>query len=136
MNNKKVKLIVIVIIVVVVFGTLGFCLYLKYQNGNHIPDDYIAVVNSGVGEITYSTYIYKIDNGNDNYGFKYINTTNETSSWGSSEVKTKITGKGKVNWIADIFDIEKNNSGYSYIRLPNDNKIYSVEEFIMMFPRD
>ena len=133
MNSKKVKLIVIILIVVIVFVTLGFCLFLKYQDSNNIPNDYIAVFNGGSGEITYSTYIYKIHNGHANYGFEYINTTNTTVSWGSSERKIKITDKGEVTWTDDVFAIAKKNNAYTYVKLPNNNKIYSIDEFMTMF---
>ncbi len=90
----------------------------------------------GSGEITYSTYIYKIDNGQANYGFKYINTTNTTASYGSSEWKVKITGKGEVSWTDDVFLVAKNNGAYQYVNLPNSDKIFSIEDFMVMFMMD
>ena len=136
MNSKKIKLIAIILIAVITFGTIGFCIHLKYQNSNNIPNDYIAIFNGGTGEITYSTYIYKIDNGHDNYGFKYINATNTTVSWGNPNWKIKITDKGEVARTDDIFAVAKENNAYSYVSLPNDNKTYSIEEFMTMFLKD
>lgn len=72
MSRKKVELKIITLMIIVILGWFGFCLYVKYQNRNIVPDDYIAVFNGGSGEVTYSTYIYKIDNGHASYGFKYI----------------------------------------------------------------
>jgi len=124
------KKIVIILITVVVFATLGYCIYLKCQNTNYIPKDYIAIFNGGTGEITYSTYVYKINNEQDNYGFEYINTINKTVPLGSTEQETKITDKGKVAWTDDVLTVAKENNAYSYVTLPNDDKIYSIEEFM------
>lgn len=132
MNSKKIKVIIIVLIIFILIG-IALGLYLKYKNNNYIPNDYIAVFNGGSGEITYSTYIYKIDNGQANYGFKYINTTNVTVSGGSSEWEIKITGRGKVTWTDQVFKVAKNNGAYSYVRLHNDSRSYSIEEFEKMF---
>lgn len=136
MNSKKIVLIVIVLMTIVVIGVFGFSLYFKRQTNNHIPNDYIAVFNGGYGEVTYSTYIYKINNGHANYGFKYINTTNTTVSWGSPDWKIKITSRGKVTWTDEVFTIAKNNGAYSYVKLSNDTKTYTIEEFQSMFLMD
>ena len=101
---------------------------------NTIPDDYICVFHGGSGEITYSTYIYSADDTFDNYGFKYINTTNTTESWGSSNWNTKITGSGVVDWTDDVFKVAKENNAYSYVE--EDGKIYSIEDFATRFLMD
>lgn len=103
------------------------------QNEGTIPENYIAVFNGGSGERTYSTYIYKTDNGSENSGFRYINTENTTVSYGSPNWKVKITGQGEVQWTDDVFEVAKNNFAYSYVKLPNDKKIYTIEEFQKMF---
>lgn len=117
----------------IVVGILGFCLYIKYQNGSDIPNDYIAIFHGGVGEQTYETYIYKIDNGHVNLGFKYINVTSTTESWGSSNWKHKINDKGEFDWTDGAFIVAKKHGAYSYVTLPNDDKIYTIEEFQSMF---
>lgn len=128
----KKKLIIILLIII-----LGGISILKYSHfkkyNNTIPNDYIAVFNGGSGEITYSTYIYKIDNDQQNYGFKYINTTNTTVTDGSTEWKSTITKKGEVGFTTEVFKIAKENNAYSYVKLPNDNNIYEIEEFATMF---
>ena len=106
--------------------------YVK-KNIKDIPNDYIAVFHGGAGEMTYSTYIYKIDNNHENYGFKYINTTRMTKSWGSTEAETKITKRGEFDWKDGAFIIAKKNNAYDYVKLPNSKKIYSIEEFKSMF---
>ncbi len=132
--NKKVIISLIIIIVVILIGTIGIIII--KNNDTEIPDDYIAVFNGGAGEVTYSTYVYKIDNGQANYGFKYINTINTTKYWGSSESNSEITSKGIVSWTDEIFKIAEENNAYSYVKLPNNEKIYSIQEFIYMFSMD
>ena len=138
MNVKKVSIIIIVVVILILFG---FYIYFKdsnnnNNNNNNIPNDYIVVFNGGSGELTYSTYIYKIDNGKANFGFKYINTVNTSVSWGSTQWETKIVDKGKVSWTDDVFAIAKKNNAYEYVKLPNDNKTYSIDEFMLMFSMD
>lgn len=132
-NNTKCgtfKLIYIFPLILVSFLLTGITLYSVYSSpeSEKISEDYIAVFNGGSGEITYSTYIYKIDN-----GFKYINTSNTTTSWGSSDWDTKITSSGKVSKADDVFTIAEKNNAYSYVKLPNEDKVYSIDEFKSMF---
>ena len=132
--NKKI-IIVLGLLIIAVIAIILFYMYNKENGnfGNDIPDDYIAVFNGGSGEITYSTYIYKIDNGQDNYGFEYINTTNTTESYGSPNLIKKVTKKGEVSWSDEVFEVAEDNCAYSYVQLPNDNKTYTIEEFSEMF---
>ena len=129
--NKKVVLALVIFCVVVLIFT--FILLLKLKNKNEIPDNYLAIFNGEAGEITYSTYIYKIDNGQANYGFTYINTTNHTKSWGSSEILSTVTKRGKIGFTDEVFKIAKENNAYSYVKIKNDDKIYSIDEFMSMF---
>lgn len=131
MKNQN-KLIIFLIASLVIIGLILLGIYL-YKENNNIPDNYIAVFHGGAGEVTYSTYIYKIDNGHANYGFKYINTTNTTTSWGSSTWKIKITARGEVSWTDDVFVVAKENNAYSYVKIPNSDKVYSIEEFMKIF---
>lgn len=130
--KKKNKLIIFLITLLVIIVLIVLGIYL-YKDKNNIPDDYIAVFYGGSGEVTYSTYIYKIDNGHANYGFRYINTTNTTTSWGSSTWEIKITARGEVSWTDDVFVVAKENNAYSYVKIPNSNKTYSPEEFMKIF---
>ncbi len=137
MVNKicKNKFIVSVIIGLT-FVIIVSVLFLYNKNNNEIPQDYIAVFNGGGGEIGFQTYIYKIDNGKANYGFKYINTRWHTVSWGSKESYYEITGRGKIAWTDEVFTVAKNNYAYSYVVVPNDEKIYTIEEFMYRFLMD
>lgn len=136
MNNKKRKLIFLLLITMVALGMLGFCLHLKYQDNSNIPNNYIAIFHGGVGEQTYETYIYKINNGRVNMGFKYINVTSTTESLGSSNWEHKINDKGKLNWTDDAFRVAKKHGAYSYVTLPNNDNIYTIEQFQSMFAMD
>lgn len=138
--KDKIKYIIIGLISVsVIVMILGIILILLNTNNvysDKIPDNYIAIFNGGSGEVTYQTYIYKIDNGQDNYGFKYINTTNTTKQWGSDEVNIKITGKGTVTWTDDVFMVAKKNNAYSFVITKDSKNTYTIEEFQGMFLMD
>lgn len=128
MKKKKILIVILItlILLFIIIAVLG-------KSKNQIPNDYIAVFHGGIGEITYETYIYKEDNGHSNYGFKYINVTISTKSWGSTESNSKITKKGTVQWTDDVFTIAKENKAYDYVKLPNDNKTYTIEEYANIF---
>lgn len=130
---KKKKVFLFVVILIIVIFIVSYIIVIINKNNGKIPDDYIAVFHGGSGEITYETYIYKIDNGHANFGFDYINVTNTTKFWGSDEQDTKITKRGSVQWTDDVFGIAKENNAYSYVTLPNSDKTYTIEEFMKMF---
>ena len=133
MKNKKLFCIfAILIIIVLAVGSIIYINKNKTTNGR-IPDGYIAIFHGGAGEITYETYIYKKDNGHANFGFDYINVTNTTVSWGSSEWNSKITKRGSVQWTDDVFEVAKENGAYSYVTLPNSNETYTIEQYMSMF---
>ena len=133
MKNKKLFCIfAILIIIVLAVGSIIYINKNKTTNGR-IPDGYIAIFHGGAGEITYETYIYKKDNGHANSGFDYINVTNTTVSWGSSEWNSKITKRGSVQWTDNVFEVAKENGAYSYVTLPNSDKTYTIEQYMGMF---
>lgn len=137
MKNKKVFwLIVILVIGVFVFRCILVAINKnskENKNNGEIPDGYIAVFHGGSGEITYETYIYKMNNGHANSGFDYINVTNTTTYWGSSDWNAKITKRGSVQWTDNVFEVAKENNAYSYVTLPNSDKTYTIEEYMKMF---
>ena len=69
-------------------------------------------------------------------GFKYINTTCTTKSWGSSEYNENITAKGKITFTDGVFEVAEDNNAYSYVTIPDSDKIYSIEEFQNIFLMD
>ena len=135
MKNKKTIELVIIIFVFAVVGTSIFFLK-KDTKDIKIDNNYIAVFNGKSGENIYSTYIYKIDNNRANYGFKYINTISKTTSNESSKKTIKVIKEGNIGWTDEAFEVAKNNNAYSYVLLPNDNKMYSIEEFSKIFSMD
>lgn len=132
MKNRKVFWSV-VILIIVIFIVSYIIVTINQNNNDKIPDDYIAVFHGGSGEITYETYIYKINNEYANSGFDYINVTKTTTYWGSTEWNTKITKRGSVQWTDNVFEVAKENNAYSYVTLPDSDKIYTIEEYMQMF---
>lgn len=105
------------------------------QKSYEIPDGYIAVFHGGADDLSAETYIYKIDNGAANHGFEYINVTR--SSFGVDHTEqVKFKGKGEVMWTDDVFTAAEANDAYDYVTIPGDDKIYTIEEFMMMFLMD
>lgn len=103
--------------------------------GDKIPDGYIAVFHGGYYDLAKETYIYKTDNGSANRGFEYINT--ERSSFNVNHTEwVKITGQGEVTWTDDVFFVAEANDAYDYVTIPGDDKIYTIEEFMIMFLMD
>lgn len=129
-KRKSRKTVIIALVSVVILGVsmISICLP-KNKKTSQVPNDYLAVFQGGSGEITHSTYIYKLDNGKKDCGYKYINTTNITKSWGSSDCDVNKTEEGTVVYVKDIFQIAKENNAYSYVTLPGDSKTYTVEEY-------
>lgn len=100
-----------------------------------IPDGYIATFHSNLDDMSKETYIYKINNGAANYGFKYINVVRSSFNIYHTEQVT-LTGQGEVMWTDDVFTIAEENNAYDYVTIPNDDKIYTIEEFMRMFLMD
>ena len=129
MKKKIIIPIIIGLFVILIFGAFLIIIRNKYN----IPQDYIAIFHGGEGEKTYETYIYKIDNEQNNYGFRYINVTSTKEQYGSSNWNHTITDKGKFEWTDHAFSVAKKNNAYSYVTVPNDDKKYSIEEFQKRF---
>ena len=127
--NKKDKGLIFIIIGVLLCFLLGIYLMLSVKENNEISSDYIAVFHGGVGERTYETYIYKIDNDKHNMGFKYVNVTSTTTSWGSSKWNHKVTKRGTVDFTDDVFKVAEKNHAYSYVTVPKSNETYTIEQF-------
>ena len=117
------------LIMLILFGVSIAILNLS---DNSLSNDYIAVFHGGTGELLYETYIYKEENGHDNYGFKYVNVTKSIKPRGES-YESKITKTGSVQWTDDVFIAAKKNNAYDYVMFPNDDKTYTIDEFAGMF---
>ena len=119
-KSNKLELVLIFIPFIIAIGFLLFSVFTT--NSIKIPENYIAIFHGSSDKTNYKTYIYKIDTEEANYGFSYINTTND-----------KITDKGKVDWTDNVFEVAKENKAYSYVTLPNNDKKYTIDEYSRMF---
>ena len=126
--KNKVKILLLIIICIIL---VRFAFHTKFND--NLPSDYIAVFNGSIGEFNYKTYIYKIDNDQANSGFKYINTVEDSTSLILPNRKKTITKRGEVRWTDEVFIIAKENNAYMYVKLPNDLRKYTIEEFEKMF---
>ncbi len=127
------KTIIIIISILVVLSIGIYYMMNRKTTSNEVPDGYMCVFHGGAGEITYETYVYKIDNGQANLGFKYVNTTSTTESWGSPNWNIKVTKRGNVTWTDDVFEVAKENGAYSYVTEPGSDEIYTIEEYAKRF---
>ena len=135
--KKKVFIILSIVLLSIISLIIILFFIIKSNSSYQVPDGYIAEFHGGYGEVTYTTYIYKIDNSKDNYGFKYISVEYTTISYGNPQSKGKLIEKGEVGFTDEVFTVAKKNNSYSYVKLPNDNsKIYSIEEYQNMFLMD
>ena len=128
MKNKQNRNALIIVLLATML-TCVLMLFIKNDNNEKIPDDYIAIFHGGAGEQTYKTYIYKIDNGEANRGFKYINLTSTTEYWGSPNWINQINDEGEFNWTDEAFIVAEKHGAYSFVTIPNDYKTYTIEEF-------
>lgn len=118
----------IVLILGIVVG-INAIIVEKQNVSDEIPEGYIAVFHGGSGEVTKSTYIYKIDNGQANMGFKYINTENHTESWGSPNWIIKIVDEGEFDFTDGAFVVAKKHGAYSYVKEFGNDKVFTIEEY-------
>ena len=121
MKNKIIPIIVVFISLVIVITFL-----IINAISLSIPEDYIAVFQGESVNTKYSTYIYKIDNGHANMGFKYINTI-------TIKGESKIKDKGEFSWTDGAFIVAKKHGAYDYVEIPGDTKRYTIEEFQRRF---
>jgi len=120
--NKKIWFLVFDVFILIFI--LVLIIYLR--NKSSIPGNYLFVFHSEPNDIVNETYIYKIDNGQDNLGFNYVNVVVKN---GVSE----ITKTGSVTWTDDVFRVAQDNNAYSYITKNGDDKKYTIEEFMPLF---
>ena len=135
---KRNSIILTVILSFIIFMLAYFCYTYVIENKEVNPtmssdSTLVATFHGGVGEVIYETEIYKIDNDNDNYGFRYLNIKSSTAMWGSSERKREIINKGNFSWTDEAFEIARRNNAYSYVTVPSDDKTYSIDDFMEIF---
>lgn len=129
-KKKKIYMMIILLILITIASYISFTKFINKTT--KIPDDYIVVFYGITDEIIYSTYIYKMENGYENYGFEYISTMKSSES---SKENLKIIDKGNIVWTDEIFTVAKKNNAYSYVK-SSDGKICSIEDFMGIFVMD
>ena len=128
---KKVVLLSSLLLICVIFVGIGVGYFSSKEKSDVVPEGYFAVFHGGCCEVTQSTYVYKIDNGHANMGFKYVNTVNTTESWGSTNWIIEIVDEGEVTWTDDVFKVAKEHGAYSYVI--EDGEKYTIEEYMNRF---
>lgn len=120
---------VLIVLSVVLFILFVYNIFITNKKYDYVKDGYVAVFHGGSGEITYSTYIYKIDNGHANMGFEYINTVNTTKSWGSSQWNSEVVSSGEFDFTDGAFIVARKHGAYDYVIESYTNEKYTIEEF-------
>ena len=93
---------------------------------NTIDEKYFAVLHGGVGERTYETYVYKTDK-----GYKYVNVTSTTVSWGSPQWKHEVNKRGTASTREQIAEIAAKHGATGYCTYFKDyQNTHSIQEFI------
>ena len=138
LTKKKKKELTVRLSIISFFIVLLFLFYILYvllfnTKYDYVKDGYVAVFHGGSGEITYSTYIYKIDNGQSNIGFEYINTVSMTASWGSTEWKQEVVGSGEFSFTDGAFSVAKKHGAYDYVIDAYTNERYTIDEYMSKF---
>ncbi len=94
---------------------------------SEVEDGWIAKLNGGSGEITYHTYVYEAEN-----GYKYINTTSTTVSYGSPQWNERVIDSGSVSTKEEIVQVAKDNGSKQYVLFPDDKEAYKISDFLSM----
>ena len=94
---------------------------------SEVEDGWIAKFNGGSGEITFQTYVYKEEN-----GYRYINTTSTTVSYGSPQWTERVTDSGTVLTKEEIVQIANDNGSEQYVLFPDDTEAYKISDFLSM----
>lgn len=94
---------------------------------SEVEDGWIAKFNGGSGEITYHTYVYEAEN-----GYKYINTTSTTVSYGSPQWNERVIDSGSVSTKEEIIQVAKDNGSKQYVLFPDDKEAYKISDFLNM----
>ena len=124
---KKVLLILLLVFSVALVGCQNKESKNDLKEENEVvPSDYMFYFVGEINKTKYMTYIYKIDNNQDNYGFKYVNTI-------INDDEEEIVGKGEVSWTDDVFIVAKKHGAYSYVQYRGLDNRYTIDEFQVRF---
>ncbi|MCR4586413.1 MAG: hypothetical protein K5686_11900 [Lachnospiraceae bacterium] len=95
------------------------------QAGGDVPDDYIAVIRGGAGESSSETYVYETDK-----GYKYINVTSTSVSWGSPQQDHVIDKTGTAASKKEVVEIAGKHGADSFVTYPGSPDPYPIEDFL------
>ena len=103
--------------------------FVRGDNGKEaeteIVDGYCAVLHNGAGEIMQVTYVYKTDS-----GFRYINATSTTVSYGSTKWKDTVKSSGTAATKEEVVDAARQFGSCGFATYPGDMNPYSIDEFL------
>lgn len=89
-------------------------------------EGYIAVFHGGTGERTYETYVYSDDG-----GYRYVNMTSTTVSWGSTRWNRKITDEGRAETREDVVKAADANGASQFVVFMDDPyTVCEISEFM------
>ena len=90
-----------------------------------VDDGYIAILEGGAGEIMRKTYLYKTDS-----GYRYINVTATTVSYGSPQWKEVVNSAGEISSKDEIISIAKGHGSCGFVMIAGEDKPCTIEEFL------
>ena len=117
-DKKKLNTILCILIGIGIVVIVGILIYNAVQAT--VPSGYKAVFVGEKDKVEYKTYIYKLENDEENYGFKYVDTTDG-----------KITKKGRAHWTEDVLKAARENNAQDYVL--EDDKKYTIDEYTERF---
>ncbi len=120
--------IIILVVVVLLMLVLVFALIKINSNSTVVPSNYFAKISNGAGEIVHNTYLY-LEYG-DFRNATYIQTTEMTESWGSSNWIQKAYKKGKLNYAEEVLTKAKENGSLGYVIINEDIDEYKKGDII------
>ncbi|SCW41116.1 PrcB C-terminal [Ruminococcaceae bacterium YRB3002] len=97
----------------------------EYDYPDSVADGYICRLGGGSGEIGYCTYVYKTDT-----GYRYINTSKRTESWGSAHWIEWVSGHGTAATREEILEMAQARGSGDYVMYPGDNNPYPASGFL------
>lgn len=100
---------------------------IAYMNdaGGITPGDYIVCIRGGVGERTKETYVYETEE-----GYKYINVTSTTVSWGSPKWDHEVEKTGTVSTKEEVVEAAKKHGADSCITYPGSFDAHPISDFL------
>lgn len=88
-------------------------------------DNYIAIIHGGVGERTYETYVYDLNN-----GYEFVNVESTTVSYGSPRWDHVVKRCGVVSAKEEVVDKAKAHGADSFVTFPGDDSAHTIDDFL------